>query len=213
MDSTGTFTKASADGQADFSRDVIGIPQLYGYDRGLGVNAVNGNRVVNGYYAGNPAEVQIFNNNRPSMGHVMVTLTDAQGHTSMSRGSGFFVDANGLMSTDNHVVNPASMVWEDLAKQKHTSPVASATITVITADKKVHQATVKDKDERTDLALLQVQPLGNETFKPVELGNSHLGPRQAVLALGYPLTSDNLWLSSGTTKLFGSDSTAGRFDP
>ena len=70
-----------------------------------------------------------------------------------SLGSGFVIDAKGLIVTNNHVIAQADE------------------ITVTFADKTELQATVVGRDAKTDLALLQVKP--QKKLTAVSFGNSN----------------------------------------
>jgi serine protease Do len=82
-------------------------------------------------------------------------------------GSGFIIDANGYVVTNNHVVEGASR------------------IRVVLNDKREFDARVVGRDPNTDIAVLKVDARGLPT---VQLGNSdQLDTGDWVLALGYPL--------------------------
>ena len=82
-------------------------------------------------------------------------------------GSGFIIDANGYVVTNNHVVEGASR------------------IRVVLNDKRELDARVVGRDPNTDIAVLKVEGRGLPT---VRLGDSdQLDTGDWVLALGYPL--------------------------
>ncbi|HEV7591365.1 MAG TPA: trypsin-like peptidase domain-containing protein [Longimicrobium sp.] len=82
-------------------------------------------------------------------------------------GSGFIIDANGYVVTNNHVVDGAT------------------TIRVVLNDKREFDARVVGRDPNTDIAVLKVEGRGLPT---VRLGDSdQLDTGDWVLALGYPL--------------------------
>jgi len=82
-------------------------------------------------------------------------------------GSGFIIDANGLVVTNNHVVDGATR------------------IRVVLSDKREYDARVVGRDPNTDIAVLKVEARGLPT---VQLGNSdQLDTGDWVLALGYPM--------------------------
>lgn len=84
-------------------------------------------------------------------------------------GSGFVIDANGYIVTNNHVIEGAD---EIIIKFK---------------DEKELKATVVGADPLTDLALLKVDPSGH-ALKPVPLGNSDVAEiGDWVIAIGNPL--------------------------
>lgn len=85
----------------------------------------------------------------------------------LGSGSGFIVDTAGLVLTNNHVVQEASVV------------------SVILGDNRRLEAAVVGRDPDTDLALLRIEAAG---LAAARLGNSDsLQVGDWVLALGYPL--------------------------
>ena len=89
-----------------------------------------------------------------------------QGITSL--GSGFVIDASGVIVTNNHVIAEADK------------------IAVILSDKTRLEAKVIGRDAKTDIALLRVDP-GEKTLKPLGFGDSD-GSRVGdwVIAIGNP---------------------------
>lgn len=82
-------------------------------------------------------------------------------------GSGFIIDDDGIVVTNNHVVDGAS------------------SIRVVLADKREFDARVVGRDPNTDIAVLKIEGRGLPT---VRLGDSdQLDTGDWVLALGYPL--------------------------
>ena len=85
-----------------------------------------------------------------------------------SLGSGVIVKPTGLIVTNNHVIKDATE------------------ITVILADRREYDATVMLKDQRTDIAVLQIDTSG-EALPSIEFGDSDgLEVGDLVLALGNP---------------------------
>ena len=85
-----------------------------------------------------------------------------------SQGSGFFISGDGYVVTNNHVVDGAKEV------------------TVLTDDGRELDAKVIGTDERTDLALLKVEPENGESFKYVGLATDVPKIGQWVVAVGNP---------------------------
>ena len=84
-------------------------------------------------------------------------------------GSGFIVTKNGLIVTNNHVVENASK------------------ITVRFKDQKKRKAKIVGRDPQTDIALLQVETKPGDTFTAVKLGDSEkLRVGDWVMAIGNP---------------------------
>lgn len=109
-----------------------------------------------------------------------------QDRLSESLGTGFIIDARGLIATNNHVIDKA------------------AQIQVRTNDGREYQAKIVGKDPRTDIALLQL--INAPTMKPLRFGDSDkVRVGEWVLAIG-----NALGLSSTVTK--GIISAKGRSD-
>lgn len=88
-----------------------------------------------------------------------------------SLGSGVIVDPSGIVVTNNHVIKDAS------------------TIKVVLADKREFEAEIVLKDERTDLAILRINPDGRrrEVFPYLEFADSDaVEVGDLVLAIGNP---------------------------
>lgn len=87
-----------------------------------------------------------------------------------SLGSGVIVDPSGIVVTNNHVIKDAS------------------TIKVVLADKREFVAEIMLKDERTDLAILRIDPDGRrEMFPYLDFADSDaLEVGDLVLAIGNP---------------------------
>ncbi len=93
-------------------------------------------------------------------------------YKTQSVGSGFIISKDGIVATNNHVIESAS------------------TISVILDNGKQYNAKIIGKDKRLDIALIKIQ--SKETFKPVTLGNSDdilLG--ETVIGLGNPYGLNN----------------------
>jgi putative serine protease PepD len=92
--------------------------------------------------------------------------------TGTATGSGFVIDAKGLIVTNAHVVNDAT------------------SITVKIGDAKAEKATLVGKDESTDLAVLKIDPAGLN-LRPLTLADSstvHVG--DPTYAIGNPFGLD-----------------------
>lgn len=106
------------------------------------------------------------------------------GPPNTTAGTGFFVTKDGVLATDYHVVKDAK-----------------AGITVTTSNGVVHFARIKSIDIKSDLALLQVDPVTlGETFQPAKLAESSqtLDVNEPVFTLGHPKRSKESRLSLGT---------------
>jgi serine protease Do len=90
-----------------------------------------------------------------------------RGHAVEARGSGFIIDANGTIVTNNHVVRGASSV------------------SVTLDDGTVVPAKVLGTDPRTDIAVLKIN--ANHPLPFIQLGNSRdVKPGEWVVAMGNP---------------------------
>lgn len=106
-----------------------------------------------------------------------------------SSGSGFFINDNGDIITNAHVVNEATGVW----------------IQIPSLGKRILDVDILSVSPERDLALLRVRPDGLETIRKelgsvpfLPLGDSDLAKRSdEVLALGYPLGQQALKSTTG----------------
>ncbi len=90
-----------------------------------------------------------------------------------SLGSGFIIDKDGLIVTNNHVVENADE------------------IVVQTASDKEYKAKVVGRDPKTDLAVIKIEPTG-ESLTPVHLGDSDsLRVGDWIFAIGNPFGLNN----------------------
>jgi serine protease Do len=90
-----------------------------------------------------------------------------------SLGSGFVIDKEGLIVTNNHVVENAEE------------------ITVQTASDKEYKAKIVGRDPKTDLAVIKIDPNG-ESLTPVHLGDSDtLRVGDWIFAIGNPFGLNN----------------------
>jgi len=92
---------------------------------------------------------------------------------SYGHGSGFFIDSDGHIVTNHHVVGSASKVY----------------VSVIGGKKRVYEASVVGKDFRTDLAVIKLNMEKEESFPYVEFGDSsRVQVGEQVVAIGNPVT-------------------------
>ena len=114
------------------------------------------------------------------------------GQTVTSLGSGFIVDASGLVVTNNHVIEGASA------------------ITVILDDETRLTAQILGRDARTDLALLKVE--ADRPLPFVEFGDSDAARvGDWVIAIGNPFGLGNT-VTAGIVSARGRDINAGPYD-
>ena len=99
-----------------------------------------------------------------------VVSISVKGSGGSGTGSGFFLDSDGFILTNNHVVESAAR---------------SGTITVELSDEKKYRATLIGRDAPYDLAVLKIDVVGAPTL---QLGNSDAAQvGDAVIAIGSPL--------------------------
>ena len=113
-------------------------------------------------------------------------------HAVEARGSGFIVDANGTIVTNNHVVKDAK------------------TVSVTLDDGTQLPAKVIGRDARTDIAVLKVD--AHKQLPYIQLGNSaNVKPGQWVVAMGNPFGLGGT-VTAGIVSASGRDIGAGPYD-
>ena len=100
--------------------------------------------------------------------------------------SGFVVDADGLVLTNNHVIRDA------------------VTITVYLSDGNSYEATVKGRDLVRDLAVVKIEASDLPTLELGDISNVGLGSE--VVVAGFPLGADDLSISRGVVSSIRKDS-------
>jgi putative serine protease PepD len=99
-----------------------------------------------------------------------VVSISVKGFSGSGTGSGFFLDSDGFILTNNHVVEAAAR---------------SGTISVELSDGKKYRAKLIGRDSSYDLAVLKIEVVGAPTL---QLGNSEqVQVGDAVIAIGSPL--------------------------
>ncbi|WP_298092783.1 trypsin-like peptidase domain-containing protein [uncultured Sphingomonas sp.] len=107
-------------------------------------------------------------------------------------GSGFIVDASGLVITNNHVVDGAQ------------------TVTVQLSDGRELPGKVLGRDPKTDVAVVKIQ--GGGRFQPIRWGDSdHIRVGDSVFAVGSPFGLGNT-VTSGIVSARGREIGAGPYD-
>ena len=97
--------------------------------------------------------------------------------TDLGSGSGFIIDPDGLILTNNHVIRDASE------------------ITVFLDNGTSHTGTIQGRDLVRDLAVVKIEA---SSLPTLELGDlSGVGLGQQVVVLGYPLGTENVTITSG----------------
>ncbi len=156
---------------------VVEIPTLTLYDKRVNVTQT---------FPVDSNEAKTFRDNRASVVRInTVDVSTPLRSASESRGTGFFVNKDGLIVTGYHVVKDA------------------ATITVRMENGKVYKAKIHDVDPSKDLALLQVEKeKPSEEFQPAQLApdSKQATPLSRMLALGYPHNVDKIHISGITPR-------------
>jgi serine protease Do len=113
-------------------------------------------------------------------------------HPVEARGSGFVIDTDGTIVTNNHVVNNAKSVEVTLADGTH------------------YPAKIIGRDERTDLAVLRIDAGHKLPF--IELGDSsQVKPGEWVIAVGNPFGLGGT-VTAGIVSALGRDIGSGPYD-
>ena len=109
-------------------------------------------------------------------------------------GSGFIVDASGLVVTNNHVVGDAR------------------TVTVQLSDGREFEADVLGRDPQTDVAVIRINGTGGAVFKAIAWGDSdRMRVGDSVFAVGSPFGLGNT-VTSGIVSARGREIGAGPYD-
>ncbi|ACL55736.1 DegQ family serine endoprotease [Methylobacterium nodulans] len=113
---------------------------------------------------------------------------------SNSLGSGFIIDASGIVVTNNHVIGDAN------------------DIQVILHDGRKLKAEIVGKDSKTDIAVLRVKPDTDRPLKAVPLGDSDkMRPGDWVIAIGNPFGLGGS-VSAGIVSARGRNIESGPYD-
>ncbi|MGY2053186.1 DegQ family serine endoprotease [Methylobacterium sp. JK268] len=113
---------------------------------------------------------------------------------SNSLGSGFIIDASGIVVTNNHVIGDAN------------------DIQVILHDGRKLKAEIVGKDSKTDIAVLRVKPDADRPLKAVPLGDSEkMRPGDWVIAIGNPFGLGGS-VSAGIVSARGRNIESGPYD-
>ncbi|MET0258534.1 MAG: trypsin-like peptidase domain-containing protein, partial [Methylobacterium sp.] len=117
-----------------------------------------------------------------------------QSRKSNSLGSGFIIDAAGLVITNNHVIGDAN------------------DIQVILHDGTKLKAEIVGKDSKIDLAILRVKPTADRPLKAVPFGDSDkMRPGDWVMAIGNPFGLGGS-VSAGIVSARGRNIESGPYD-
>ena len=116
-----------------------------------------------------------------------------QSRRTQSLGSGFIIDASGIVVTNNHVIENADK------------------ISVILANDEVFEAELVGRDQKTDIAVLKIDP-GDSTLTAVPFGDSDkLRVGDWVMAIGNPFGLGGT-VTAGIVSARGRDIGSGPYD-
>ncbi|QOI90266.1 hypothetical protein QKU58_gp065 [Pyramimonas orientalis virus] len=101
--------------------------------------------------------------------------------SSMSSGSGFFIDNKGHIMTCSHCVEDASHIYVEIPSEGN----------------KQYSVKVKGVCPYFDLAILQIEDYKNKAFCELDDGSTVIEPGLETFALGYPLGQDNMKITKG----------------
>jgi len=98
---------------------------------------------------------------------------------SIGKGSGFIISSEGLIYTNHHVI---------FGGKDRDPKMKLSDIIVVWHDQKYRKATLVASDKMADIAILQIEREGDETFKALPLGDSSkVKPGTMVASIGSPL--------------------------
>jgi PKD repeat protein len=106
--------------------------------------------------------------------------------TELGSGSGFIIDSNGLILTNNHVISGAEE------------------ITVYLEDGTSYDGEVLARDPSHDMAVVKINAVGLPALEIGDYDSVELG--QQVVVLGYPLGNENISVTSGLVSAVEYDS-------
>jgi serine protease Do len=130
-----------------------------------------------------------------------------------SLGSGFIIDAKGLIATNFHLISATETRRSPLLRAPETTPQTKLVnnVTVTLHDGRQFPASIKGYDEATDIALLEIVPTG-PALPVAEMGDSDtLRVGEWVIAIGNPLGLDHT-VTLGIVSAKGRTGFGGQFD-
>jgi serine protease Do len=137
------------------------------------------------YVVNMPSFADLINVAQPSVVEINVTATVGSGRRTVQQqgaGSGWIMDANGTIVTNNHVIEGAT------------------TITVTTSDGKTFPAQVINADSVIDLALIKIDATQLQSMKMGDASKLRSG--DWVLAIGNPL-GEGITVTQGIVSRLG----------
>jgi S1-C subfamily serine protease len=144
---------------------------------------------------------------------VVVNIRSSVSESGESLGSGFIIDAKGLIVTNFHLISNAEphrgvgIQAQDAAKQAKLAD----RIVVTTSDGRQFAASIKGYDYATDIALLEIIPSGKPLPVAVLGDSDALRVGEWVIAIGNPLGFDHT-VTLGIVSAKGRGDLGGQFD-
>lgn len=141
---------------------------------------VPGAREGDRYYA-DEATGRLFDEVSPSVVHIFSKRNPSEFGPSQGTGSGYFVDNEGRIMTDAHVVHDSKELW------------------ITTKDGKQYRGEIEKLDDIQDLAVVKLIGVKPGQYKPLESASSFsLMDGQPLYAFGHPHGSRSTFVSPGS---------------
>lgn len=132
-------------------------------------------------FVANEATGRLYDEVAGSVVHIYSGRHKSEFGPKQATGSGYFVDNDGRIMTDAHVVNNSKELW------------------VTTRDGKQYRGAIEKMDDIQDLAIIKLVGVKPGQYKPLESGSSlSLFRNQPIFALGHPGGSRETYMSAGS---------------
>lgn len=157
--------------------EMAGVPVENIYYGESGVSLFIGDRGSWTYSDDELQNISIFENSNKAVVHIETQVTDDSSYFNAvpenDTGSGFFISSDGLIVTNYHVIEDASI------------------ITVSLYDGSVYEAGLVGADSENDIAVIKISPTADADISVLSFGDSEsLVVGQKVIAIGNPFGYD-----------------------
>lgn len=157
--------------------EMAGVPVENIYYGESGVSLFIGDRGSWTYSEDELQNISIFENSNKAVVHIETQVTDDSSYFNAvpenDTGSGFFISSDGLIVTNYHVIEDASI------------------ITVSLYDGSVYEAGLVGADSENDIAVIKISPTADADISVLSFGDSEsLVVGQKVIAIGNPFGYD-----------------------
>ncbi len=157
--------------------EMAGVPVDNIYYGDSGVSLFIGDRGSWTYSDDELQNISIFERSNRAVVHIETRVTDDSSYfdavPQSDTGSGFFISSDGLIVTNNHVIEGASI------------------ITVSLHDGSVYEAQLLGADKENDIAVIKISPTAGSSIDVLSFGDSEsLVVGQKVIAIGNPFGYD-----------------------